>query len=298
MTICEKDISSSECLFIDDSKVKEFYDEFIKICDDNSIGQKCCTETQDNSECCSSVVDNMNKLKHRINHILQTHQVESNGISSYRNVEDLKILCICLKRSFYNKVIGDKNKSMNVYKILNTCNRKIRDKINDFPSSLCTFRNLNIEEMERIKNIYDFYLFYYRNIKDLAVDQKLNKKPEDCSYGCVLSQRLFNGHYLLKLREEIQKIRSGYRSTNSQTTAITVVSLVIGTVVGVFLISYYFFGITPSVICLRIRKKMNKETHAKIDNETESNSLFTSENLENNSKSKGYSILYKSTKYS
>ncbi|SBS91559.1 PIR Superfamily Protein [Plasmodium ovale curtisi] len=112
------------------------------------------------------------------------------------------------------------------------------------------------------------------------------------------SVRLFNGHYLLKLREEIQKIRSGYRSTNSQTTAITVVSLVIGTVVGVFLISYYFFGITPNVIWSRIRKQKNKETHASVDDETECSSLFTSENLENNSKRKGYSILYKSTKYS
>ncbi|SBT83597.1 PIR protein [Plasmodium ovale] len=331
-----------ECEYFDELSVTKIYEEFREVCEVKSNNQKCFTETLDDPHYCSSVADKLNELKSKLNGKLQTYQGAYNGTFSDENVEDIKKQCICLKQSFYSKVIKDVKNPTNVYKSVKTCNSVIQNKTIDVPSNLCTFRNLNFRDIKRIKRIYDFYLFYYRNIKDLAVDQKLNKKPEgfrkgfyelcssiieclnntsnseyceefreynnkynafevflkslkshpekidgsDCSYGCVLSQRLFSGHYLLKLREEIQKIRSGYRSTNSQTTAITIVSLVIGTV------------ITPSVICLRIRKKMNKETHAKVDNETESNSLFTSENLENNSKSKGYSILYKSTKYS
>ncbi|SBT73987.1 PIR protein [Plasmodium ovale] len=340
MTNCEEDITS-ECQFFDDSKVKSIHEEFRNICDNNSDNQRCCTEPQDNLECCSIVADKMKKLKSKFNQILQSYQVETNAISSYRNAEDIKIQCICLKKSFYDKVLGDKDKLTNVYKFLNTCKREIRNKINGVSPSSCTFRNLNIEETERIKKIYGFYLFYYRNIKDLAVDKKLNDKPKgfrkgfyelcssiieclhdtskseyceefkefnnkynafrvflkslisypekidgsDCKYGCVLSQRLLNGQYHSDLREEIKRIRSRYHPTNFQTIAITVVFLIIGT-------------ITPREFWVRIRKLKNEETHAIVEDETENNSLFTSESLEHSSKRKGYSISYKSAKYS
>ncbi|SBT73195.1 hypothetical protein POWCR01_000090600 [Plasmodium ovale] len=328
MTNCDEDINSSDipkCNFFDDSKVTKFFEEFSKICDDNSVNQKCCTEAQDNSECCSSVVYKIKDLKSKFKQMLQEYMGESNGIFSDRNFEKVKMQCICLKQSFYNNVIGDVNKLAKVYKHLNTCNIDLIDNTNDVPTSLCTFRNLNIKEIERIKNIYNFYIFYYSNIKDLTAEQKLIQPPKyfkkgfyehcysiieclhdtskseyceefkeynnkynafkvflkslkshpekidgsDCSYGCVLSQRLFNGHYLLKLREEIQKIRYGYPSTNSQTTAIT---------------------ITPNELWLRTLKLINKEAHANLDDETESNSLFTSENQENTFKNKGYTI--------
>ncbi|SBT84137.1 PIR protein [Plasmodium ovale] len=344
MPNCNEDISSSEilkCNFFNDSKFESIHEEISKICDDNFDNQKSCTEPQDNLECCSIVADKMKELKRKFNDILQSYQVEKNYISSYRNVEDVKKQCLCLKNSFYNKVINVVKKKTNFYELLKRYNCDIMDKTNDFPSTLCIFRNLNIREMERIKTIYDFYLYYYSNIKDLTVGQKLDKPPNgfkkgfyehcnsiieclhdtskseyceefkeynnkynafriflkslisypekidgsDCDNGCVLAESLLKGQYLLELKEEIKKIRSGYRSTNSQTTAITVVSLVIGT-------------INPSELWSRIRKQKNKETHASLDDETESSSLFTSENIENNSKRKGYSISYKSVKYS
>ncbi|SBT01920.1 PIR Superfamily Protein [Plasmodium ovale curtisi] len=354
MTNGEKAIISLECPFFDDSKVKTFYAEFLKICEDNSGIQKCLTETQYDSNDCTRVSNKLKELKSKFIEMLKSYRGALNVISSDRNVDNVNVQCICLKQLFYKQVLKEDNKSKNVYEVFRMCNREIKDIINDDPSNICTFRYLNFRGIERMKKIFDFYLFYYIKIKDFIGDEKyeqylkhfkegfyehcnsiiecLNNMTNseyfeefkeyhynynalkvffeslisygkeahgsDCDNGCVLAESLLKGQYLIELKEEIQKIRSGYRSTNSQTTAITVVSSVIGTVVGVFLISYYFFGITPSVIWSRIRKKKNKETHANVDDETESNSLFTSENLENNYKRKGYSISYKSTKYS
>ncbi|SBT73331.1 hypothetical protein, conserved [Plasmodium ovale] len=329
----DEDITSLKCEFVDDSRVKTIDEEFPEKCEDNSDRQKCFTETQDASEYCRSVTHVLQKLKEKIIEILQGKEGDSNAFFFNGNIENVKKQCTCLKQWFYNEVIKDAKEKTNGYKLLKKCNSNIYDKINTVTANFCTFQNLNFREILRMKTIFDFYLFYYAHIKDLTVGQKLNQYtkyfkeglyehcnsiieclnnttnskyckefkeyhnnynafmvflkslisyPEkidgsDSTYGCVLSQRLFNGQYLLKLREEIQRIRSRYSSTDSQTTAIT---------------------ITPNELWLRIKKLKNKETHVIVDDETESNSLFTSEYLENNSKRKGYSISYKSAIYS
>ncbi|SBS90083.1 PIR Superfamily Protein [Plasmodium ovale curtisi] len=342
-----------ECEFSDDSQVKEIYQEIVKICDVDSANQKCLTENQDIWEYCIRVADNLKNLRNTLNEILKKNHSLSNGTLSDVNVEDVKKHCICLKQSFYNKLIKNVKKQKDVYERVRACKSDIKDKINSFSSNLCTFRNLNIREIERIKKIFYFYLFYYIKIMDFTVDQEskhqeyfkkgfyehcnsitecLNnksnsayceefkeyhkkynafkvfleslisyaKKVDDLALSeeCILSERLLNERYLFELREEIERIRSRYLPTNYRTTAITVVFLFIGTVIGVFLILYYFFGITSRILLSHIRKTRNKETHTNVDDETEYNSLFTSENLENNSKRKGYSISYKSTNYS
>ncbi|SBS92137.1 PIR Superfamily Protein [Plasmodium ovale curtisi] len=333
MNNCEEDITYSKCHFFDDSKVESIQEEFRKICKDNSGSQKCFTETQDYSEYCNCVSEQLNKLQTKLKEMLQIYQGESSNIMSNENTEDVKKQCLCLKNSFYNNVIKVVKEETNVYELFKRCNFDIIDKKNGVPSTLCTFRNLNIRGMERIKSIYDFYLFYYSNIKDLTVDQKLDKPPNgykkgfyehcngiihclneksnseycdefkeyhnyynafkvfleglifygkeadgsDCNNGCVLAESLLKGQYLLELRKEIKRIKSKYRSTNYSTTAIT---------------------ITPREFWVRIRKLKNKEAHINVDDETEDKSLFTSENQENDSKNKGYSISYKSVKYS
>ncbi|SBS91688.1 PIR Superfamily Protein [Plasmodium ovale curtisi] len=352
MTDCEEDNISLKCPFFDDSKVNAIYNEFREMCSINSDSEKCFAGTH-NSVYCSNVPGKLKDSKSKLNETLQIYERELNNIFSDGNVEDVKKQCICLKQSFYDKVIKEKEKTEE-HELFKTCNNEIEDTFNDVPSNLCTFRYLNIREMKKIKMIFDFYLFYYRNMNNFTIEQKLSQYPKyfkkgfyehcnsilqclnntthseyceefkeyhkkynafrvfleslisygkeahgsDCNNGCVLSESLLTGNYLLELRQEIEKIRSRYRPTNYSTTVITVVFLIIGTIIGAFLISYYFFGITPSVIWSRIQKKKNKEIHANIDDETESSSLFTSENIENNSKRKGYSILYKSTKYS
>lgn len=236
--------------------------------------------------------------------MMQTYHRELSDNLSNENHEEIEKQCICLKQSFYNKVINDVKKSTNISKRFKTCNRDILDKTNGVPLNLCTFRNLNILEMVRMKKIFDFYLYYYRNIMDSTDDQKSNEHREyyikgfyehcnsiiEClndksnseycdefkeyhnkynsfkvflesliSYAnnldgiqfpeeCILSERLLNGRYLFELREEIERIRSRYLPTNYSTTAITVVFLFIGTVIGVFLILYYFFGVNRNSI--------------------------------------------------
>ncbi|SBT57984.1 PIR Superfamily Protein [Plasmodium ovale wallikeri] len=354
MTTGADAITSLECKFFDHSKVEQIYQEYVKICEANSGIQKCFTEIQDEWEYCSSVPNKLQELKSKLNQMIQTYQRELNDNFSNKNHEEVEKRCICLKQSFYNKIINDVKKPKNINKRFKTCNRDIIYKTNGVPSNLCTFRNLNIVEIVRMKMIFDFYLYYYRNIMDSTVDQKSNEHREyfikgfyehcnsiiQClndksnseycdefkeyhnkynsfkvfleiliSYAnnldgsqfpeeCILSERLLNGQYLFQLREEIERIRSRYRPTNYGTTAITVVFLITGTVIGAFLISYYFFGITPNELWLRTLKLINKEAHANLDDETESNSLFTSENQENTFKNKGYTISYKSANYS
>ncbi|SBT74216.1 PIR protein [Plasmodium ovale] len=326
-------ITSLKCKFSDHSKVQQIHEEYVKTCEVNSSRQKCFTEIQDEWEYCSSVPDKLQELISKLNQMIQTYQRELNDNFSDENHEEVKKRCICLKQSFYNKIINDVKKPININKRFKTCNHDIIYKTNGVPSNICTFRNLNIVEIVRMKMIFDFYLYYYRNIMDSTVDQKSNEHREyfikgfyehcnsiiQClndksnseycdefkeyhnkynsfkvflesliSYAnnldgsqfpeeCILSERLLNGQYLFQLREEIERIRSRYRPTNYGTTAIT---------------------ITPNELWLRTLKLINKEAHANLDYETESNSLVTSEYLENNSKGKGYSISYKSTKYS
>ncbi|SBT72066.1 PIR protein [Plasmodium ovale] len=336
-----EDITSLECSFFDDSKVEKINEQFPKICEVNPGSTKCFTAPQDDIVICNIVDDKLNKLNRKLNEMLQSYQGESNVFFSNGTIGDVKKQCICLKQWCYNKIIKDLKEQTDVYNIFKTCNTEIKDKINDVPTNICKFRNLNIKQMERMKMIFDFYLFYFRNIKDSTVDQKLNKytkyfrkgfyelcnsiieclnnesNSEYCnefkeyhkkynafevfleslisykdevdgseySEECILSEKLLNGHYLLQLRDEIERIMSRYRPSNFQTTAITVVFLVIGT-------------ITPNELWLRTLKLINKEAHANIDDETESNSLFTSENQENTFKNKGYTISYKSANYS
>ncbi|SBT54779.1 PIR Superfamily Protein [Plasmodium ovale wallikeri] len=314
MTDGEEDITSLECKYFDDSKVKKIHEEFSKICDVNSGSQKCLAETQDDREYCSIVANNLKDLN----------------------------------------IIKDVKKQTDVYKRVKKCNSDIKDKTNDVSANICIFRNLNITEIERMKKIFDFYLFYYKKIKDFTVEEKsekyqkhfkegfyehcngiidcLNERSNseycdefkeyhyynnafrvfleslilygkeadgsDCNNGCVLAESLLKGQYLIELKGEIKRIKSKYSSTNYSNTVITVIFSVIGTVMGVFLISYYFFGITPREFWVRIRKLKNKEAHINVDDETEDKSLFISENQENGSKNKGYSISYKSVKYS
>ncbi|SBT83981.1 PIR protein [Plasmodium ovale] len=339
-----EDITSLECQVFDDSKANKIYNEFVEICEDNSNSLEHFTETQGNSEYCSSVANKLNELKIKLIEILNGSEEGSKVIFSDGNIVDVKKQCICLKQWFYNEIIGDMKKKTNHYKILKTCNSDIKDKINSITSNICTFRNLNFREILRIKTIIDFYVFYYKRIKDYTLYEKaqphakyyrkgfyehcngiiecLNSTSNgeyceefkeyhnnynalkiyleslisykekvdgsDCSNGCVLSESLLKGKYLLQLRDEIERIKSRYRSTNFSTIAITVVFLVIGTVM----------GITPREFLVRIRKIKNNETHSNVDDETESNSLFPSENEENIPKMKGYSISYKSSKYS
>ncbi|SBS89838.1 PIR Superfamily Protein [Plasmodium ovale curtisi] len=354
MTDGEEDITSLECKYFDDSKVKKIHEEFSKICDVNSGSQKCLAETQDDREYCSIVANNLKDLNSKLNEILKTNQSEPNGIFSHAHIEVAKKECVCLKQSFYNKVIKDVKKQTDVYKRVKKCNSDIKDKTNDVSANICIFRNLNITELERMKKIFDFYLFYYKKIKDFTVEEKsekyqkhfkegfyehcngiidcLNERSNseycdefkeyhyynnafrvfleslilygkeadgsDCNNGCVLAESLLKGQYLIELKGEIKRIKSKYSSTNYSNTVITVIFSVIGTVMGVFLISYYFFGITPREFWVRIRKLKNKEAHINVDDETEDKSLFISENQENGSKNKGYSISYKSVKYS
>ncbi|SBT51652.1 PIR Superfamily Protein [Plasmodium ovale wallikeri] len=335
------------------SDFNAIYDEFHKMCSINSDREKCFAGTHAKSVDCSDVPNKLKASKSKLNETLQEYERELNNIFSDGNVEDVKKQCICLKQSFYDKVIKVKENTGD-HELFKTCNNQIKDTFNDVPSNLCTFRYLNIREMKKMKMIFDFYLFYYRNINDFTIEQKLNKYPKyfkkgfyehcnsilqclnnttkseyckefkeyhkkynafevfleslilygektngsDCDNGCVLGESLLTGKYLLELKQEIERIRSRYRPTNYSTTVITVVFLIIGTIIGAFLISYYFFGITPNELWLRTLKIINKEAHANLDDETESNSLVTSEYLENNSKRKGYSISYKSANYS
>ncbi|SBT55817.1 PIR Superfamily Protein [Plasmodium ovale wallikeri] len=324
------------CPFFDISGVQTIYEEFLKICESNSNSQniqKCITDAEDDSNYCSTVADKVKELKNKFNQMLQTYHRETYGIYSERDVKDVKNKCLCLKHSFYNEIIKDDNKLTNVYKLLKICNSEIKNKMNDIPSNLCTFRTLNFRGIKKMKTIFDFYLFYYRNIKDIPVDRKLKTHSSylkkgfyehcngiieclteksnseycdefkeyhhyynafkvfleglifygkeadgsDCDNGCVLAESLLKGNYLLELKEEIKRIKSKYSSTNYSTTVTT---------------------ITPRELWIRTLKLINKEAHANLDDETESNSLVTSEYLENNSKRKGYSISYKSTKYS
>ncbi|SBT73286.1 hypothetical protein, conserved [Plasmodium ovale] len=261
---------------------------------------------------------------------LQKYERELNKIFSDGNVEDVKKQCICLKQAFYDKVIKVKEHTED-HELFKTCNNEIKDTFNDLPSNLCTFRYLNFREMEKMKMIFDFYLFYYRNINNFTIEQKPSQYPKyfkkgfyehcnsilqclnnttqseyckefkeyhkkynafevfleslilygenangsDCDNGCVLGESLLKGKYLLELKEEIKRIKSKHSSTNYSTTVTT---------------------ITPRELWLRIRK-LNKETHAIVDDETENNSLFTSENQENTFKNKRYTISYKSLKY-
>ncbi|SBT01070.1 PIR Superfamily Protein [Plasmodium ovale curtisi] len=344
MTDDEEDITSLKCHFVDVSNVKTIREESPKICEVNPDNQKCFTQTHDDSEYCSSVSGKLSVFKQKLIKILKGDEADLNDIFSEGNIEDTDKMCICLKQWFYKKVINVVEKQTLVHKTFNTCNGDIKNKINVVSSHLCTFRNLNFQEMKNIKLIYDFYLFYYTKIRDFTTAQKTEEQQElfkegfyehcngiieclnstssgeyceefkeyhnkynalkifleslisykdrvhgsDCTNGCVLSMSLLNGQYRLKLIEEIETIRSRYRSTNFSTIATTVVFLVIGIVM----------GITPRKFWIHIRKLKNKEVHTNVDDESESNSLVTSENLESSSKRKGYSISYKSVKYS
>ncbi|SBT83592.1 PIR protein [Plasmodium ovale] len=177
MNNCEEDITSHEvlkCPFFDNSGVQTIYEEFLKICEYNSDSQKCITYGQDDSNDCNTVADKVKELKSKFNQMLQTYHTENYGIFSKRDVKDVKNQCLCLKHSFYNEIIKDVNKSTNVYKLLKICNSEIKNKMNDIPSNLCTFRTLNFRGIQKMKTIFDFYLFYYRYIKDIKVDRKLN----------------------------------------------------------------------------------------------------------------------------
>ncbi|SBT73584.1 hypothetical protein, conserved [Plasmodium ovale] len=307
--------------------------EFPEKCEDNSDRQKCFTETQDDSEYCSTVSGKLSVFKQKLIKILKGDEADLNDFFPERNIEDTDKLCICLKQWFYNEVIKDAKEQTNGYKLLKTCNSNINDKINGVTSNLCIFRNLNFREMVKIKTIFDFYLFYYKKLQDFTVNKKPNKYPKyfrkgfyehcnsiihclnstsngeyckefkeyhtkynalkvflesllsykekvdgsDCTNGCVLSESLLKGKYFLELRGEIEKIKSRYRSNNSLTTGITII---------------------PSELWSRIRKLKNKETDTNVYDETESNSLFTSENQENSFKNKGYVISYNSAIYS
>ncbi|SBT55885.1 PIR Superfamily Protein [Plasmodium ovale wallikeri] len=351
MTNGEQDITS-QCQFVDNSRAKQIYNKFDKICDDTSDSLKDFTEILNESEYCSSVTYNLENIKSKLKEILKENEKDTNVISFYGSIENVKKQCMCLKQWFYNEIIEEVKEQKNGYKLLKKCS--INDKINRVTANVCKFRNLNFMEILKMKSIFDFYLFYYRNINDLTIEKKLNQYPKyfkkgfyehcnsilkclnntiqseycdefkeyhnyynafkvfleglifygkegdgsDCDNGCVLGESLLKGKYLLELKEEIKRTKSKHSSTNYSTIAITVIFLVIGIVIGVFLISYYFFGITPPELWLRIRKLINKEAHANLDDETESNSLVTSEYLENNSKRKGYSISYKSAIYS
>ncbi|SBT55386.1 PIR Superfamily Protein [Plasmodium ovale wallikeri] len=353
MTDCEEDNISLKCLFFDDTKINVIYDEFRKMCSISSDREKCFAGTHDNSVDCSDVPNKLKASKSKLNETLQKYERELNNIFPNGNVEDVKKQCICLKQSFYDKVIKVVKEKTKDHELFKTCNNEIKDTFNDLPSNLCTFRYLNFREMKKMKMIFDFYLFYYRNINNFTIEQKPSQYPKyfkkgfyehcnsilqclnnttqseyckefkeyhkkynafevfleslilygenangsDCDNGCVLGESLLTGKYLLELKQEIERIRSRYRPTNYSTTVITVVFLIIGTIIGAFLISYYFFGITPRELWLRIRK-LNKETHAIVDDETENNSLFTSENQENTFKNNGYTISYESTNYS
>ncbi|SBT83951.1 PIR protein, partial [Plasmodium ovale] len=172
MTDTEAYMNFPECEFSDDSQVKEIYQEIVKICDVDSANQKCLTENQDIWEYCIRVADNLKNLRNTLNEILKKNHSLSNGTLSDVNVEDVKKHCICLKQSFYNKLIKNVKKQKDVYERVRACKSDIKDKINSFSSNLCTFRNLNIREIERIKKIFDFYLFYYIKIMDFTVDQE------------------------------------------------------------------------------------------------------------------------------
>ncbi|SBS92383.1 PIR Superfamily Protein [Plasmodium ovale curtisi] len=333
MTDDEEDITPLKCHFVDVSNIKTIREVSPKICDVNSDRQKCFTQIHDDSEYCSSVSDKLKILKKKLMEILKGSEQSSNGIFSDGNFEDMKKQCICLKQWFYNTVIDAVHKQTDVYKSLKTCNSDIKSIINHVPTNFCTFRNLHFREIEKIKKIFDFYLFYYTKIRDFTTEQKTEEQQEhikegfyehcngiieclnsissgeyceefkeyhnkynalkiyfeslisykekvdgsDCTNGCVLSKKLLKGQYLLMLIEEIERIRSRYRPTNYSSTVIT---------------------ITPRKFWIHIRKLKNKEIHTNVDDESESKSLVTSENLENNSNRKGYSISYKSTKYS
>ncbi|SBS89987.1 unspecified product [Plasmodium ovale curtisi] len=315
MTNCEKDITSHEvlkCPFLDNSGVQTIYEEFLKICEYNSDSQKCITYGQDDSNDCNTVADKVKDFKSKFNQMLQTYHRDTYGIYSERDVKDVKNQCLCLKHSFYNKIIKDVNKSTNVYKLLKICNSEIKNKMNDIPSNLCTFRTLNFRGIEKMKTIFDFYLFYYRNIKDITVDRKLNthsncfKKGfyEHCNGIIECLNEKSNSEYCDEFKEyhnyynAFKVFLEGLIFYGNEADGSDCDNGFIGTVMGVFLISYYFFGITPSELWSRIRKLKNKEAHTNVYDETEGKSLFTSENQENGSKNKGYSISYKSVKYS
>ncbi|SBT56568.1 PIR Superfamily Protein [Plasmodium ovale wallikeri] len=304
MTNGAEDITSLECQVFDNSKAKKIYDKFPEICEDDSDILKHFTETKGDSEYCSSVANKLNELKIKLIEILKGRKEESKVIFFDGDVVDVKRHCICLKQWFYNEIIKDVKNETNRYKFLKTCNNDIKDKINRITSNICTFRNLNFREILRMKTIIDFYLFYYKRIKDYTPYEKTHTHAKyfrtgfydhcngiieclnstssgeyceefkeyhnnynafkiylesltsykekvdgsDCTNGCVLGESLFKGNYLLELKKEIEEIRSRYRPTNYSTTVITVVFLIIGTIIGAFLISYYFFGVNRNSI--------------------------------------------------
>ncbi|SBT74221.1 PIR protein [Plasmodium ovale] len=172
MTNDAEDITSLECPVFDESKGKKIYEEFVEICEFNSGSLEYFTETQGDSEYCGSVVNKLDELKIKLIKILEGLEEGSNVIFSDGNVVDVKKQCICLKQWFYNEIIRDVKQQTNLYKFLKKCNSDIKDKMNGITSNICTFRNLNFREILSIKTIIDFYLFYYKRIKDYTLYEK------------------------------------------------------------------------------------------------------------------------------
>ncbi|SBS84743.1 PIR Superfamily Protein [Plasmodium ovale curtisi] len=177
---------------LDFSKIyKEFSDENV----DKEKSNKYCNDIKDEL----TFPDNYEELRLNFCNVLYKIILNHNSISDefFEGIpKDVNLYYTSLKYWLYDKLLNLGPMGLKIDKILEKWIDKLEGKINISNPFHCTFNELDMSDMNKIRSVYTFLLIYYRNIDIFSRNEN---KYIECKYLDYIGKGLKEYHDSLKI---------------------------------------------------------------------------------------------------
>ncbi|SCA81768.1 VIR protein [Plasmodium vivax] len=155
----------NEYISILNSKFYKIYNEFDKSCDNDYYdrGVSCYDEYLEDSSLSENVITILKNLYSNLYRVYASNETQNNDYFEGIRPEVRKIGCICLKYWLYDQIESKGLDKAQIKELFEGHGKYIKGKIMNYRKNYCNFKELSLNHINMLKNIYALYTVLYNN---------------------------------------------------------------------------------------------------------------------------------------